>query len=202
MSKVCSLCSGKKHVRIPGTFKWTRCSCALYEIARGFIKPKIRQGRLEPSIDVGLWSFDYRQSAVAHTLPFELFTQIVWKSLLRVPNSELRYDFIEAYRLVEIYLQQDTTYDRVRDLEDLELLIICLGVSEPPNKMLGPLISQILTQRLNADLPTWVYCSGTLASIPERYGSEVKDVIFRLIGSSSTPLSNGNPISLTFDPRA
>lgn len=172
MADECVLCYGSKHIRT-ASGGWTRCKCISQVIQDMFIKPQIKCGEVElPTkfLEVKQELKDY-----LFVGEFNEFRYIVWASLLKYP--ELTYEYMDAYRLVEIYLDQDSQYKRVRDLEDLDLVVIVLGVSDLPNKMLAPLLIQLLKQRKMLGKPTWTFSSYSKDRLCQIHGSDLAVVL-------------------------
>lgn len=176
----CPKCNGSKHVRRGRS--WVRCECASSITNSLYIKPNIRcgEGVYPPELNKikPLPLKDITISGDYHT-----FRQMVWRSLSLYEADDLLYDYMDAYRLVEIFLNQDNTYSRVRDLGDLGLVVVVLGVSDLPNRMLAPLLCQLLTQRKMEGHPTWVYTSKMGASLRSTYGNELTDLLNPVVGS-------------------
>jgi hypothetical protein len=105
------------------------------------------------------------------------FKAMVWRSLAEMRDTRLRYDYVDAYRLVDIQFERDETYGSVRSLSDLDLLIFVLGLADVPNKMLPSLICQVLMLRKDAGRPTWVFSPFNRARVLDVYGSSVVDLV-------------------------
>lgn len=184
---MCPKCRDSKHIRKGRA--WVRCECARTVTNSLYIKPQIRCGEtsfpphLEKAEPLPLKDLtvggDYHE-----------FRKMVWRSLCHYEAVDLRYDYFDAYRLVEIYLGQDADYARVRDLDSLGLVVVALGVSDLPNRMLAPLMCQLLTQRKMAGLPTWVYTAKAGSSLRTAYGNELTD----LLGDIKMPVSQDSVI--------
>jgi hypothetical protein len=104
------------------------------------------------------------------------------------------YEYFDAYRLVEIYLGQDTTYTRLRDLDSSGLVVIALGVSDLPNRMLPALMCQLLTQRKMTGRSTWVYTPKIGSALRSAYGNELTDLlspikptVYEVVGAKTAP---------------
>jgi len=92
--------------------------------------------------------------------------------------DDLTYDYIDAYRLVEVFLGQDLSYSRVRDLSIQGLMIIVLGVADAPNRMLPKLLCQLVTLRNMDGRPTWIYSPMSVGSkMRGIYGNELVDLM-------------------------
>lgn len=193
MVSMCPICRGSKHVR-RGT-SWIRCECVKTVTNSLYIRKNIRCGeeaypqeldKIKP-----LSLKDFTASGSYHS-----FRHMVWRSLSYYEAFDLLYEYMDAYRLVEIFLGQDTTYSRVRDLDVCGLVIVSLGVSDLPNRMLSPLMCQLLTQRKMEGLPTWVYTSKVGSPLRSAYGNELADLLGHIHASVSDNLSEaGKPQS-------
>jgi hypothetical protein len=160
---ICPKCKGTKHIR--GPKGWRRCECVQAELSRHYVKPQLRRNSEKPQVSSGFQP--YPLDNVLVSTDFETFRNESWASLLA--HNEPIYDFIDSSRLVEIYLSQDPVYTRIRDLEELPILILGLGVAELPNKMLPHLISQVLTFRFYISMPTWVFTDLLAWHIQDKY---------------------------------
>jgi hypothetical protein len=105
------------------------------------------------------------------------FRMMVWRSLCAHVNNILKYEYLDAHRLVEIYLGQDPDYARIRDLEDLDLVVLLIGVSDPPNKMLPSLCAQLITGRRQLGKPTWIYTPFLTDRFRSIYGPELAELL-------------------------
>lgn len=174
---VCPKCDGTRHVR--GLKGWERCACVNAILDKVFIKPGIR-GKLTtypaeyherepfPMSDLtigGSWN------------QFQPFKFMVWRSLAPHRDKGLRYDYIDAYRLVDIFFEHDTQYEFLRQLASLDLLIMVIGLADVPNKLLPALIAQVLTLRQDAGSPTWVFSPFSPTRLSEKYGPDVAELL-------------------------
>jgi len=191
IDELCSECGGSKHVRTKTG--WRRCSKCSTRVADSlFIKLNIKCG--EPSYPPSLEVLSpVPLKDLSCTGEYHDFRKMVWRSLVYYSTlGDLRYEYIDAYRLVEIFLGQDSIYDRVRDLESLDLVVLVLGVSDVPNRMLPALVCQLLTLRKMSGHPTWVFSSKTGAPLRNAYGSnemvdllgDIKASVYELVGHS------------------
>lgn len=180
---LCQLCRGAKHVRnLKGN--WVRCSCVKSQLLSQFIKPKVSSGE-----DISVLDMSQEPRPLKDWLSigdYVWFRRTVWRSLVAYEHTGLRYLYDDAYRLVEIYLGNDPEISRLRDLEDYDLVVIVLGLADLPNRMLAPLVVQLLTQRRMAARPTWLYSS--TPRLRERYGAELDDAVAPMI-TGVDPLS-------------
>lgn len=80
---------------------------------------------------------------------------------------------IDAYRLIEIFLDQDTEHKTLGAVLDSDLLIMLLGFGDPRNRYLPELIVQALSRREVTMKPTWVILGTTVESLRVKYSDEV-----------------------------
>ncbi len=195
---ICLDCKGTKHIRSNGI--WRRCNCVTRELTTNFVKPRIKSR--DPGVTHLPWDsepFPWNDVNVFGT--YDNFRLMVWRSLLAYEQRILRYDYMDASRLVEIYLSQDPEYTRVRDLEELDLFILLIGVADLPNKMLPALVFQILTSRFQLARPSWVFTPLKREQFRYAYGTELSDL---LNGASdhSPSLPEAPSASARLDPTA
>lgn len=168
----CVRCQNRRHVRVPGG-EWQRCECLALTIN---IKPVLRGAALRYPVEydqvppyplrdltVGGGGVAYAAEDMRH------FRYMVWRSLL-VQSETLHYEYLEAYRVVDMQFGKDFTYDNPRDLVFPKLVILTIGLSELPNKMLAPLLVQVLTGRRFAGLPTWVFTPMPTVKVRDEFG--------------------------------
>jgi hypothetical protein len=173
---VCPKCRDSKHVRNHGGHGWIRCDCAKAVSNLLFIRPNIRCG--EDVVPPELLKLPpLALQDITSNGDYHQFRRMVWRSLLSYEDRDLRYAYFDAYRLVEIYLDKDQEFSRVRDLEGFDLIVTAVGVSDLPNRMLAPLLCQLLTQRKMMGLPTWVYVAKTGGALRQAYGNELTDLL-------------------------
>lgn len=166
----CPKCKGNKHIRKGRV--WVRCDC----VRGNYIKDNIRCGETSypPELDKQP-PLPLKDLVIAGD--YHAFRKTVWRSLSHYEASDLLYEYFDAYRLVEIFLGQDATYARVRDFDTFNLVIVALGVSDLPNRMLPSLMCQLLTLRKMSGKPTWVYTSKVGVALREAYGNDLSNML-------------------------
>lgn len=174
----CPTCRNRRHIRTNG--EWSRCACLTSVIN---IKPIVRGGETRyPELYDQYPPYPLRDLTIggvpAGLTPEETrhFRYMVWRSLLQ-QRETLVYEYLDAYRLVDMQFERDPTYDNPRDLVVPDLVILILGVTEVPNKLLGPLVSQLVSMRRFEGKPTWVYTPMPLLRLREEYGWALADMI-------------------------
>lgn len=75
---------------------------------------------------------------------------------------------LNAYKLIEIYLDKDEEWKSVSDIE-CDILVVTLGFAEFPNKQQGNIICQAIEQQIVRKKGFWLIVRGygTLSSYPE-----------------------------------
>jgi hypothetical protein len=128
---------------------------------------------------------------------------MVWRSLVPHRERRLRYFYTDVYRLVDIYFEKDTDFENLRQLQQLELVVLALGLADVPNKLLPKLLLQVLTLRRDAGRPTWTFAPFSRSGVSEVYGPAVAEVLGEVhpvgqLPAVGKPTSAGNS---AFKPR-
>ena len=152
----CRKCGGR--LFRPSAAGWQRCECYWDRAQQTFIKPQIR-GRDETLPPEWLAKTPWPLEDRDETGTYDDFRRMVWVSLLpHVATPAFRYDYFDASRLLDIMFERDTgEYRAVRELKDLDLLVLLTGWSDPRNEYLPMLIDQVLRLRQQLGHPTWQY---------------------------------------------
>lgn len=155
MTTPCPQCGGRLFCRT--AIGWQPCECYWEKVSQLFIKPQIRE-RDEMLPPEWLQREPWLLADRTETGDYRDFRLMVWRSLLPYAASAFRYDYFEAYRLAEIQFGRDVDeYRSLRDLLGLDLLILVVGVADPPNQFLPSLIQHVLELRRMHVKPTWQY---------------------------------------------
>jgi hypothetical protein len=109
--------------------------------------------------------------------PLQIVRQHVAGSLMCKGMQGKSFVVIDAYRLIEIYLDKDDEYETQRPAVDTDLLVLLLGFGEPRNRYLPELVLQALSRRSLLMRPTWVVCNMTPEQIGAKYGPELTTMI-------------------------
>lgn len=171
MPDTCKRCQGRLHVRLHmGT--WVRCpDCSTRVVSLAYIKRGLRGSDPTLPPEAARWpSLPLHDAAVFHP-DHHVFRRWAWRSLLDYEMTGLVYDWIEGYRLVDAFFEQDTEYPNVRAIQDLQLLIMDFSTVRVPNSMLGGLFVQTLTGRQRRGMPTWCYVQD-IEPVRRLFGSE------------------------------
>lgn len=179
----CPTCGGARHVRTPTG--WVRCACLETSLALDYIHPSIRGGQTAlPDRYLAYAPYPLKDLTVGGrglaSPEMVDFKGMAWRSLLAHRPPDLMYEYMDSYRLAAIHFKEDRgtpEYTSVRELIPLDLLIIHFGITELPNRMLGPLMVQVLILRREQARPTWVFTALQLSKIRETFSNELGDVL-------------------------
>lgn len=163
-------CGPTGHIYREG--KWWRCACLEQEVNKqrlGMFAVK------NPREDTVLWR--YREENLLIEGPLGIIRPHVAGVLNRLLEQGKTFDFMDAYRLVEIFLDKDEEYQTSQDLADYDLFGILLGFGDVLNRRLPDLIVQALARRELKQRPTWVILGLSLKQVPAKYNADVFDKI-------------------------
>jgi hypothetical protein len=179
MREPCPLCLGRLHKRHPVSKRWELCECAY----NASVPQAIRRHEEDlPESAKDLKTLPLHSMLIGGD--FQTFRYRAWKTLVELLREKptFRCLYTDAYRLVEVYFARDTDYQTIRELASapFDLAIVTLGISDVPNKLVGPLLIQFFTYRMENDLPTWVYIQNP-SRLRETYSSELGDLLLPLV---------------------
>lgn len=94
--------------------------------------------------------------------------QALLASYLMAVGKYKNVQVLNAYKLIEIYLDKDEEWKSISDIE-CEILVITLGYAEFPNKQQGNIINQVIEQQLSRGQKFWLFVRGSsgLSAYPE-----------------------------------
>jgi len=92
-----------------------------------------------------------------------------------IKNPARSWLTMDAYRLIEIFLGEDSRMANQSVAVETDLLLIMLGFADPPNKYLPELILQVLSRRELIRKPTWVIMGIPLNYVSAKYNSALQD---------------------------
>lgn len=84
---------------------------------------------------------------------------------------------IDAYRLIEIFLEKDDEFNTSMPIVEKDLLIILLGFGDPRNRYLPELLLQVLSRRELMFKPTWVILGESMNRLSSRYSVSISDKV-------------------------
>jgi hypothetical protein len=173
MSKIRNACVNKErcgqtgHYQVEG--KWQRCPCLTLEIHQ------MRLGQMfckDPRLDTPLKS--KLQSNLRLEGPLDTLRPHIAGALLHMSSRGEKYVIMDAYRLIEIFLEKDEEYASSRPTIETDLLVLLLGFGDPRNRYLPELLVQALSRRALDNKPTWVVMGVDLSLVSTKYNSELQ----------------------------
>lgn len=103
----------------------------------------------------------------------------VARALMTHTETKL-FKAIDAYRLIEIFLEKDEEFTSTWQVLNTDLLIIMLGFGDPKNRYLPELVVQALSRRKMENLPTWVILGIPREMVAGKYSSELGEELGKL----------------------
>lgn len=155
-------CGKNGHVFVNG--QWERCNCLKMEIAKRQLGPFYSD---QPIKNSPLYQMKDRSLLIEG--PLSNIRPHVSGVLLRLTEEGASFRSMDAYRLIEIFLEKDREFDSVSEGTEVDLLILLLGFGDPPNRYLPELVVQTLDRREIRTLPTWVVLGIQLPQVAGRY---------------------------------
>ena len=92
-------------------------------------------------------------------------------------QSIQKFAIVDAYSLVEIFLDKDESYSTLLDLVGLDLVIILRGFGDVKNQRLPELIMQLFARRELIQKPVWAVLGVTQEQLSAKYSDEVRVLI-------------------------
>jgi len=159
---------------------WERCRCLTLEI---------NERRLGQMFDLNPKEKTPLKSKTNLNLiiegPLSTIRPHVAGALLHLVERKESFVIIDAYRLIEIFLEKDEEFSTSRPVVEAELLVMLLGFGDPRNSYLPDLILQVLNRRELTRKPTWVIMGIELSRVGQKYSQVLQDKIseFEKVGS-------------------
>lgn len=98
-------------------------------------------------------------------------------ALLHMSASRKSYVIMDAYRLIEIFLEKDEEYSTSRPAIEADLLVILLGFGDPPNRYLPELLTQVMNRRDLTRKPTWIIMGIELSRVGHKYNADLQAML-------------------------
>lgn len=150
--------------------KYTRCECMEAEINKRslgvFFTPNVKQNpALLKKANDGI--------SILLEGPFNSIRPYMAGVFLYLKNQRKTTGVLDAYRLIEIYLEKDDELQNSSHFVEVDFLALLLGFGEVKNQRLPDLIMQVLVRRELIQKPTWVILGLPLPQVPIKYGSDL-----------------------------
>lgn len=150
--------------------EWVRCTCLQLELNKKNLGALYSDS---PEKDSPLR--DMLGSNLVIEGPLEKIRKHTSSGLLRLISAHKRFQILDSYRFLEIFLQKDTEFDNQQFAVDADLLVILLGFGDPRNKYLPELLLQVVSRRELLSKATWVVLGVTLSDVGLKYSSALMD---------------------------
>ena len=164
----CSNCHGKGHVQTKEG--WKRCHCLNERLTRQRVGTLYSEKAPASSALEGLRDRDTLIEG-----PLETIRRHATAALRRQHAEGKTHLTIDAYHLIDVFLEKTDDWRSTAEASDPDLLIIMLGFGDPRNKYLPELIEQALARRELLRKPTWVVLGTSRDMIPTRYNASLAD---------------------------
>lgn len=148
---------------------WKRCNCLVQEMNRKKLGPMYDPEPTESQLTKRTGENLVLEGSLQTLRP------LVAHALLDMAAKGKTWLTMDAYRLIEIFLEKDEEIETTAAAIDPDLLIILLGFGDPKNKYLPDLLMQALSRRELQFRPTWVVMGLELDLVQARYGSILSD---------------------------
>lgn len=178
MSKIREKCEYKKRCGATGHFiengQWTRCPCLILEmnkqkLAEMFCDNPRKDTPLTKKLDKNLRIEGPLTTVRPH----------VAGALLNLADRRESFMIMDAYRLIEIFLEKDEEFETSRPALEADMLVILLGFGDPRNRYLPELLVQALNRRELVQKPTWIVMGLDMGHVAHKYSSDLHDMIAR-----------------------
>lgn len=151
---------------------WKRCPCLTKEIYKRQLGLMYDTQVRIPSPLAPMLEKDLRiEGTLREIRPY------IAGALLELISKNKTFQVIDAYRLIEIFLEKDEEIATQTALVEKDLLVILLGFGDPPNKYLPELLNQVFARRELSSRPTWVIMGIELGSVATKYSEAVRSKI-------------------------
>jgi len=168
--KTCTLGCRSGHVFVDG--RWVRCKCLndeIYGARLGLFKTQ--QYKRDSPVVSCLDRNVVFEGTISGLRPH------VAGALVKLIDEGRSFHVLDAYSLVDIFLDKDQDIPALGHLVDSELLVLLMGFGDVKNQRLPELISQLLVRRELLSKPVWVILAITLDQLAMRYSEAVRNQI-------------------------
>lgn len=152
-----------------------RCECLKLEISQRQLGPMYIP---DPKPTTKLESAQHEDIVLQG--PLNNVKRHVARVLLNRADRNQQWITMDAYRLIEIFLGQDSEFETQAAVTETDLLIMLLGFGDPRNKYLPELLLQTLNRRELLMKPTWIILGVPLDQLGIKYSSQVYERVSRM----------------------
>ena len=163
-------CGATGHYLPPGSKTYVRCQCLQLEMNKKALGAFYTKSPRKDTPLAGLQDTDLVIQG-----PFRDIKNHVAGALLQRSEKRKQWISIDAYRLIEIFLDEDAEFTTQTPITETDLLIVLLGFGDPRNRYLPELLLQVLSRRELTEKPTWVILGTTLDRTASKYSTEIHE---------------------------
>lgn len=153
---------------------WHRCECLSLEIAGRRLGTFFCEKPLEKTPLTGLLAQGVNLLIEG---PLSVIRLHVARVLLAMGDAGQTFTAMDAYRLIEIFLEKDAEFDTTYQSITGDLLIILLGFGDPKNRYLPELLVQAVQRRELLRKPTWVVLGIDKSQISTKYSVSLEQML-------------------------
>lgn len=160
--------------------KWRRCPCLELEINQRALGEMYDEAPNRKTPLRGKLDNDLLISG-----PLNTCRKHVAGALISEEAKGTKFVVMDAYRLIEIFLEKDVEFETSRPALDTGLLVLLLGFGDPRNRYLPELLVQMLSRRNLIRRPTWVLLGVDQSQIGPKYSTELATILgkFELVNA-------------------
>jgi len=163
-------CGATGHYMVEGS--WQRCECFSREVNRRKLGPMFSETPQEKTQLDDLKGEDLVLEGTLNDIRSHLC-----RVCIGMQQKAEHWVSMDAYTLIDIFLEKDVEYSTAHHAVDAKLLILLLGFADPPNRMLPELVLQVMNRRALHSRATWVVMGIPLDRVITKYGSGVHEYI-------------------------
>lgn len=132
---------------------WQRCKCLRLEIAARRLGQFYCESPAEKTqlTDLYIQGIDLLVEG-----PLTAIRPHVARVLLDLAEANKTFTTMDAYRLIEVFLEKDEEFDNTYQCISGDLTVILLGFGDPRNRYLPELLLQAISRRELLRRPTWI----------------------------------------------
>lgn len=156
--------------------KWHRCKCLQLEISARKLGQMYCDNPHDKTLLTGLLG---KGENLLLEGPLTAIKPHVSRVLLDLLEKGISFTILDAYRLIEIFLEKDAEFDTTTQSITADLMIILLGFADPKNRYLPELLMQAIQRRELLQRPTWVVLGVDRNLISTKYSTDLADALAR-----------------------
>lgn len=160
-------CGKTGHYFKPGE-GYVRCTCLEQELLKKDLGPFFTP---EPALNTPMMAMTDRNCLIEGQLSG--LKKHIAGVMIKFKEAGKTVRVMDAYRLIEIFLEKDTEFASTTASIDADLLILLLGFGDPRNKYLPELVIQAIERRSISNQPNWVILGIEPSQIAGRYSTEL-----------------------------